>query len=54
MIGMKMIDANAFAKGDSYIVTDLWTGKTSVNTNGHFEVSGLDAYANITVRITPL
>lgn len=54
MIGTKMINANAFAKGDSYIVTDLWTGETSVNTNGYFEVTGLDAYANITVRITPL
>jgi len=54
IIGTKMVDANAFAKADSYIITDLWTGETSVNTNSHFEVSGLDAYANITVRITPL
>ncbi len=54
MIGTKMINTKTFAKADSYTVTDLWAGETSVNTNGYFEVANLEAYGNVTVRIMPL
>lgn len=53
-IGKKMVNEEPFAKKGSYAVTDLWTGKTSQNTTGIFEVSGLEAYGNVTIRIKPL
>ena len=54
MIGKKMGNEEPFAKAGSYAVTDLWTGKTSQNTTGIFEVSGLEEYGNVTIRIKPL
>lgn len=52
MIGKKMVNAEAFAKAKTYVVSDLWTGKTSENNSGNFEVSGLEAYGNVTLRIS--
>lgn len=54
MIDCKMINAEAFANAGSYTVTDLWTGETSVNTDGNFKVTDLEAYGNMTIRINPL
>ena len=53
-IGSKMVNAEAFAKVESYAVTDLWTGKTSKNTTGVFDVKDLEAYGNVTIRVKPL
>ena len=52
MIGKKMVNAEAFAKAKTYVVSDLWTGETSENNSGNFEVSGLEAYGNVTLRIS--
>jgi len=52
MIGEKMTTGEPFAKAGGYAVTDLWTGEKSVNTTGNFEVSCLEAYGNVTIRIT--
>lgn len=54
MIGEKMITREPFAKAGAYAITDLWTGETYQNTSGIFEVSGLKAYGNVTIRISPL
>lgn len=51
-LGGKMTDKEAFAKAGSYTVTDLWTGEETINTTGVFGVSGLEACANVTVRVT--
>ncbi len=37
-----------------YIVKDLWNGEISENLTGVFEVNGLKAYENITLRVTPV
>ena len=47
-----MVNAEAFAKAKTYVVSDLWTGETSENNSGNFEVSGLEAYGNVTLRIS--
>ena len=54
MIGSKMKNAQTFGDAASYTVTDLWTGETSSNTTGVFEVSGLEAHGNVTIRVTPI
>lgn len=54
MLGSKMRDAQAFGDATFYTVTDLWTGDTSSNTTGIFEVSGLEAHGNVTIRVTPV
>ena len=50
----KLADADRFAKAVSYRVTDLWTGAESENSSGRFEVDGLKACENVTVRVTPV
>ena len=52
MLGSKMKNAEVFQDATSYSVVDLWTGDTSSNTTGVFEVSGLEAHGNMTIRIT--
>lgn len=52
MLGTKMVDGDVFTAATSYMVTDLWTGDASKNTSGVFEVSDLEAYGNVTIRIT--
>ncbi len=54
MIGKNMVTGEAYAKAGAYTITDLWTGKTSINSTGNFEVSGLEAYGNTTIRITAI
>lgn len=53
-IGTKMVNGEPCAKARTYAVTDLWTGNTSENTTGIFEVTDLEAYGNVTIRIKPL
>lgn len=52
-IGNKMVNADKFQNAASYNITDLWTGRNTTNTSGTFSVTGIDAYDNITVRVTP-
>lgn len=40
-------------EGKSYTVKDVWTGETSENTTGNFEVNGLKACDNVTLIVTP-
>jgi alpha-galactosidase len=53
-IGHKMVDADKFAKATSYQVKDLWTGASTMNTSRIFSVKGLEAYDNVTLRVTPV
>ena len=53
-IGHKMVDADKFKNAVSYRITDLWTGEETVNTSGTFAVKGIDAYDNVTLRVTPI
>ena len=53
-IGHKMIDVDKFENAQSYYVTDLWTGEHTKNTSRIFSVTGINAYHNVTVRITPI
>lgn len=53
-IGHKMINIDKFENASNYYVTDLWTGEHTKNTSSIFSVTGIDAYDNVTVRITPV
>lgn len=53
-IGHKMTDRERFLNAARYQVADLWTGSRCENTTARFSVSGLEAYDNVTYRITPL
>ena len=54
MLGHKMIHKDDFANAKEYRVVDLWTGETVVNVTGNFEVHVLQAYDNVTIRVTPV
>jgi alpha-galactosidase len=49
-----MVDADKFKNASSYHITDLWTGEGTTNTSGTFSVTGIDAYDNVTLRVTPV
>lgn len=53
-IGHKMVDADKFKNASSYHITDLWTGEGTTNTSRTFSVTGIDAYDNVTVIVTPV
>lgn len=53
-IGHKMINIDKFENASNYYVTDLWTGGHTKNTSSIFSVTGIDAYDNVTIRITPV
>ena len=53
-IGNKMVDARKFEKATGYQVKDLWTDELTTNTSSSFSVTGIDAYDNVTLRITPV
>lgn len=52
MLGSKMVEHEDFLAAATYHVTDLWTGKTFINTTGVFEIAHLDACDNVTIRIS--
>ncbi len=54
MLGKKMVTGEAFVKAGACGILNLWTGETSVNNKGYFEVADLEAYGNVTIRVTPL
>lgn len=53
-IGHKLVDGDKFKQAKSYLVKDLWTGESITNSTGVFSIRGLDAYDNITLRVTPV
>jgi alpha-galactosidase len=53
-IGHKMVDSDTFKNAAGYSVKDLWSGEVTKNTSGVFSVTEIDAYDNVTLRITPL
>ncbi len=53
-LGTKLTDVNRFQNAAAYTVKDLWTGATSQNTSGIFEVPSLGACESITIRISTL
>ncbi len=53
-IGNKIVDASRFEKATGYQVKDLWTDELATNTSSSFSVTGIDAYDNVTLRITPV
>jgi len=53
-IGNKMVDPDKFRKASGYSVKDLWTGEVKENNSGIFSVKGIDAYDNVTFRVTPV
>lgn len=53
-IGHKMINAEKFKNAASYSIRDLWTGEVSTNLSRTFSVTGINAYDNFTVRVTPV
>ncbi len=53
-IGDKLPAADKFADADRYQVRDLWSGEISENDDGIFSADRLDAYENITIRVTAL
>ncbi|MDQ0116646.1 alpha-galactosidase [Paenibacillus harenae] len=53
-IGHKMMDAEKFKNAASYCLKDLWTGEITTNISRTFSVTGIDAYDNVTIRVTPV
>ena len=53
MLGEKMVNAEVFKNAGRYVVTDLWSKEMTENSTGVFEVSGLAACDNVTLRIMP-
>jgi len=50
----KMVDPDRFNNASEYNVKDLWSGEITKNTSGKFTISNIDAYDNITLRVTPI
>jgi alpha-galactosidase len=53
-IGHKIIDAEKFKNAASYYLKNLWTGEVTTNISRTFSVTGIDAYDNVTIRVTPV
>ncbi|MEJ6952242.1 alpha-galactosidase [Halanaerobiaceae bacterium ANBcell28] len=53
-IGNKMIDTDKFKNAASYFIKNLWSGENTKNSSGVFSVTGIDAYDNVTLRVTPI
>jgi alpha-galactosidase len=53
-IGHKIIDAEKFINAASYSLKNLWTGEVTTNISRTFSVTGIDAYDNVTIRVTPV
>lgn len=53
-IGHKMVDTNKFINASGYNLKDLWSGEIIKNTSGMFSVTGIDAYDNVTLRVSPV
>jgi alpha-galactosidase len=49
-----MVDINKFKNASSYRLKDLWTGEVTKNVSGIFTVTDIDAYDNVTLRVTPI
>ena len=52
-IGYKMVDADQFKNASSFSLKNLWSGEVTMNTSGVFSVTDMDAYDNVTLRVTP-
>ena len=53
-MGHKMVDTEKFKNASSYSLKDLWSGEVTKNTSGIFSVTDIDAYDNVTLRVTPV
>lgn len=53
-MGHKMVDTEKFKNASSYRLKDLWSGEVTKNTSGIFSVTDIDAYDNVTLRVTPV
>ncbi len=53
-IGDKMTDVSLFANAKEYELTDVWSGEKHINSDCVFSVDGIEAYDNITYKITPV
>lgn len=53
-IGHKIMDVAKFKNAASYYLKDLWTGEVTTNISRTFSVTGIDAYDNVTIRVTPV
>ncbi|MFP4661688.1 MAG: alpha-galactosidase [Halanaerobiales bacterium] len=53
-IGDKMIDSDKFGTAAGYYIKNLWSGTKAENNTGIFSVAGIDAYDNVTIRVTPI
>lgn len=53
-IGHKMPASDKFKNASGYSLRNLWTGELTKSSSGVFSVKGIDAYDNVTFRITPV
>ena len=53
-IGYKMVDKDKFANAKGYNVKDLWSGEIMTNTSRAFSVTDIDAFDNVTFRVSPI
>ncbi|MDT8715063.1 hypothetical protein IAI10_00015 [Clostridium sp. 19966] len=53
-IDHKIVNADKFKNAVSFCITDLWTGDKTMNTSRIFSVTGIDAYDNVAIKVTPV
>ena len=53
-IGHKMAYCDKFKNASGYSLRNLWTGEQTVNTTGVISVKGIEAYDNLTFRVSPI
>lgn len=53
-LGHKMVDKEAFEGASSYKVKDLWSFEETQNETGIFKVTAIEAYDNVTMKVTPI
>lgn len=53
-IGHKMTATDKFTNASAYTLKNLWTAELTENKTGVFSIKGIDAYDNISFRVTPV
>ena len=53
-IGHKMVDSKRFKNASGYHLRNLESGEITKNTSGIFSVTDMEAYDNVTLRVTPV
>lgn len=53
-LGHKMVDKHVFENARAFHMKDLWSKQEWQNDSGVFQVSSIDAFDSVTIRVTPI